>query len=449
MTRGKMLAPPLSSPPLLPHTTVNGRTPQMLSLISNSLSHNLQRKALKFSNSINMSSSSVTMKVHAFAGNPIKSKSPKPDSALETLKTLLFNTHNTNNDSLKNPSSLTDFKVLPFKKGRPLAYSSDNEESVPSWRLGWVDLDRCRGLLAGSGDGLSEDLFVYLGSEEADGGGNVVYWAIDVLGDGGSVAELGEERRLCFVELRTLMVATDWANARAMGELAIAGHARALLEWHGTSKFCSHCGARTVTKDAGRRKQCSNELCKKRVYPRVDPPGESLEEAVRRETWEETGVEVEEVIYHSSQPWPDAQWHSREDVKKSLTFAEYEKAQRTAATKIDQICKGVEQGQSLSLDFNVESGELAPMFIPGPFAIAHHLISSWVNQGELSNIVLTSICPAATPTHSGVYVQFAGGGGSRCATTPGAARAIATQTMSTPNMTASLTELAIGSLICK
>ncbi|MQI32354.1 NUDIX domain-containing protein, partial [Escherichia coli] len=110
-----------------------------------------------------------------------------------------------------------------------------------------------------------------------------------------------------------------------------------------------HCGERTVPKEAGRRKQCSNESCKMRIYPRVDPvvimlvidrendrallsrqsrfvprmwsclagfiePGESLEEAVRRETWEETGIEVGEVVYHSSQPWPDAKWHSREDV---------------------------------------------------------------------------------------------------------------------------------------
>lgn len=67
-------------------------------------------------------------------------------------------------------------------------------------------------------------------------------------------------------------------------------------------------------------------------------------------------------------------------MKKALTFAEYKKAQRTAAAKIDQMCKGVEKGQNLSADFNVESGELAPMFIPGPFAIAHHLISSWANQ---------------------------------------------------------------------
>ena len=78
----------------------------------------------------------------------------------------------------------------------------------------------------------------------------------------------------------------------------------------------------------------------------------------------------------------DAQWHSREDVKKALAFAEYRKAQRTAASKIEQICKGVEKSKSLTTDFNVESGELAPMFIPGPFAIAHHLISTWVDQGS-------------------------------------------------------------------
>lgn len=80
----------------------------------------------------------------------------------------------------------------------------------------------------------------------------------------------------------------------------------------------------------------------------------------------------------------DAQWHSREEVKTALSCAEYKKAQKTAAAKIDQICRGVEKGQNLSTDFNVESGELAPMFIPGPFAIAHHLISAWANQTAVS-----------------------------------------------------------------
>lgn len=67
-------------------------------------------------------------------------------------------------------------------------------------------------------------------------------------------------------------------------------------------------------------------------------------------------------------------------MKKALAVAEYRKAQRTAAAKVEQICKGVERSQSLSTDFNLESGELAPMFIPGPFAIAYHLISAWVDQ---------------------------------------------------------------------
>ena len=72
-------------------------------------------------------------------------------------------------------------------------------------------------------------------------------------------------------------------------------------------------------------------------------------------------------------------------MKKALAFAEYKKAQKTTAAKVEQICKGVEKGQNLSADFNVESGELAPMFFPGPFAIAHHLISSWAFQDTVSN----------------------------------------------------------------
>lgn len=87
-----------------------------------------------------------------------------------------------------------------------------------------------------------------------------------------------------------------------------------------------------------------------------------------------------EVWYIDLNLFLDAQWHNREDVRNALTFAEYDKAQRTAAVKVDQMCKGVEKGQNFTTDFSVESGELAPMFIPGPFAIAHHLISSWVNQ---------------------------------------------------------------------
>ncbi|EOY30993.1 Nudix hydrolase isoform 2 [Theobroma cacao] len=328
---------------------------------------------------------SMSLNSHAFAGNPLRSKTPKthdpfsPSSAFESLKTRLLQ-----NPENHPPPESPLFKVLPFRKGRPLASSSvTGDDVVPSWHLGWISLADCEGILGKCGRQLREESLVYLGSRAEE---DVVYWAIDVSEEGWLVPELGG-RQFCFVELRTLMVATDWADSLAMGELAVAGHARALLEWHNLSRFCGRCGEKTVPKEAGRRKQCSNELCKIRVYPRVDP------------------------VYHSSQPWPvgpssipcqlmvgffayaksleidvdkeeleDAQWHSREDVRKALTFAEYKKAQRTAATKVDQMCKGVERGQSLSADFNVESGELAPMFIPGPFAIAYHLISTWANE---------------------------------------------------------------------
>ncbi|XVE98298.1 hypothetical protein REPUB_Repub03eG0093500 [Reevesia pubescens] len=398
---------------------------------------------------------SINLNSHAFAGNPLRSKTPKlhdplsPSSAFESLKSHLLQSPEESHPPPKSPF----FKVLPFRKGRPLASSSSfvtkDDDVVPSWHLGWISLPDCEGILGKCGVQLSEDSLVYLGSSRAEE--DIVYWAIDVSEEAGLVPELGS-RQFSFVELRTLMVATDWANSSAMGELAIAGHARSLLEWHNLSRFCGHCGEKTVPKEAGRRKQCSNELCQKRIYPRVDPvvimlvidrkndrallsrqsrfvprmwsclagfiePGESLEEAVRRETYEETGIEVGEVVYHSSQPWPvgpssipcqlmvgffayaksleidvdkeeleDAQWHSREDVRKALAFAEYKKAQRTAVAKVDQMCKGVEKGQSLSADFNVESGELAPMFIPGPFAIAHHLISIWANQDPPTDI---------------------------------------------------------------
>ncbi|XWS17168.1 hypothetical protein CRYUN_Cryun33cG0044900 [Craigia yunnanensis] len=280
---------------------------------------------------------SINLNSHVFTGNPLRSKTPKPhdplspSSAFESLKALLLQ-----NPENPPPPKSPLFKVLPFRKGRPLASSSvTGDDVVSSWYLAWISLADCKGLFGKCGVQLTERSLVYLGSRAEE---DVVYWAIDVSEEGGLVPELSR-RQFCFVELRTLMVATDWADSLAVGALAIAGHARALLEWHNLSRFCGHCGEKTVPKEAGRRKQCSNELCKKSIYPRVDPvvimlvidrendrallsrqsrfvprmwtclagfiePGESLEEAVRRETYEETGIEVGEVVYHSSQPWP-------------------------------------------------------------------------------------------------------------------------------------------------
>ena len=81
----------------------------------------------------------------------------------------------------------------------------------------------CKGLLGNCGVELSGDSLVYLGSRPEE---DVVYWAVDVSKEDGVVPGLGG-KQLCFVELRTLMVATDWADESAMAELAVAGHVSA------------------------------------------------------------------------------------------------------------------------------------------------------------------------------------------------------------------------------
>jgi NAD+ diphosphatase len=120
-------------------------------------------------------------------------------------------------------------------------------------------------------------------------------------------------------------------------EANLVAHAIALINWHRQQKFCGICGAQTRAESGGNTRICVKDTCQNRIFPRVDPaiivlvsyadqcllgrqenwpegrystiagfvePGESLEDAVRREVLEETNVEVGEVRYHSSQPWP-------------------------------------------------------------------------------------------------------------------------------------------------
>lgn len=138
--------------------------------------------------------------------------------------------------------------------------------------------------------------------------------------------ELGE-----FQDLRFLgtVLPPDEAN--------LAAHARALVLWHASQLFCGVCGASARPEAGGNTRICLNAECGRVIFPRVDPaiivlvsdgercllgrqpawpedrystiagfaePGESLEDAVRREVYEETNVRVGEVRYHSSQPWP-------------------------------------------------------------------------------------------------------------------------------------------------
>lgn len=120
-------------------------------------------------------------------------------------------------------------------------------------------------------------------------------------------------------------------------ELSLAGQARALAAWHQNAHHCGHCGGSNQVKDGGWRRKCW--ACGMNHFPRTDPvvimlivdpendrcllghearfaekmystlagfieAGEDIEHAVQREVWEEAGIRVGDVYFHSTQPWP-------------------------------------------------------------------------------------------------------------------------------------------------
>jgi NAD+ diphosphatase len=120
-------------------------------------------------------------------------------------------------------------------------------------------------------------------------------------------------------------------------EANLSAHARALVIWHRQQKYCGRCGAPTRADSGGNTRKCTADECGTTIFPRVDPaiivlvskgdrcllgrqkdwpegrystvagfvePGESLEDAVAREVFEETNIKVGNIRYHSSQPWP-------------------------------------------------------------------------------------------------------------------------------------------------
>ena len=182
-------------------------------------------------------------------------------------------------------------------------------------------------------------------------------------------------------------------------DAAIMGQAKAMIDWHNRHGFCPRCGAPTTLEEAGYKRQCPE--CKAEHFPRTDPvvimiavhdgaclvgrnknfpgnffsalagfvePGETIEEAVRRELKEESGIETGEVTYKFNQPWP---------FPSSLMIGCFAQA-LTTELHVDENELAEARWLDRATARAIITGErVEGVWLPPPIAIAHHLIRAW------------------------------------------------------------------------
>lgn len=203
-----------------------------------------------------------------------------------------------------------------------------NSRFLPFWKLDvLIKKQDCslawarRGLLARIGP---PAMPILLGIRDG-----ISHYAIDVSSLADPAKELGLQDVAEFSDVRGV------AGQLSGGDAGIVAQARALVDWHDTHPFCARCGSATTLAQGGALRLCTK--CSVEHFPRVNPvaimlvvrgercllgrqkgwprgmystlagfieTGETVEEAVRREVMEESGVSVGQVVYHSSQPWP-------------------------------------------------------------------------------------------------------------------------------------------------
>lgn len=181
---------------------------------------------------------------------------------------------------------------------------------------------------------------------------------------------------------------------------ALMAYARGMMHWHLAHLHCGRCGHPTEPRQAGHVRYCTNADCARPVFPRTDPavimlihhgdsvllgrqtvwapgmhsvlagfvePGESLEDAVAREAFEEAGVEVDDVTYHSSQPWPFP-------ASIMLGFSA-----RARSMELNVDTDELESGHWYHRDELLNSPEDETFHLPRRDSISYRLIRDWLD----------------------------------------------------------------------
>jgi NAD+ diphosphatase len=225
--------------------------------------------------------------------------------------------------------------------------------------------------------------------------GESVYFAIDLSSLEAPLEALQPATPVEFTDLRRV------GALLGRQEGSLLAYARGIAYWHSRHRFCAVCGSPSLSEEGGHIRRCTNATCNAQHFPRTDPavimlvhdgdrcllgrqaawpigmhstlagfvePGESLEEAVAREVAEETGILVEDVIYHSSQPWP---------FPSSIMLGFQAKA-TSSAIHVDH--GELQDARWFGRDFLLSHRDDESFRLPRRDSIARHLIEDWLRR---------------------------------------------------------------------
>ncbi len=286
------------------------------------------------------------------------------------------------------------FAGSPLDRADNIRADKDALGALMNWKARFLLLDEMMPQMDDAGrlawgtlaDAPEDAELVFLGIDRSEGGEKACFAAVPATGDAAP--------RMANPRLWSLMATLQ------PGDLALYGGARSLIDWHARHQHCAQCGAPTKIAKGGWQRSCDN--CGAQHFPRTDPvtimlaeydgrlmlgrgkgwpegrfsalagfvePGETIEEAVAREVFEESGVRVRDVEYVASQPWPFPSQlmiacHSYAD-DDALTIDETEMAEINWYTR-EEVASALK-------------GE-GPFHAPPPHAIAHNLMAWWLEK---------------------------------------------------------------------